>query len=136
MTLKRRSTGCIRQPSYYASTSNQSTIVTKEVWRPPGFYEIPNVFGSDCFLKPEPYDDHKNAFNLRSYPSTNKYVEKRPWYPVGPANEIPQLPPLVRRSENEFERSIRKGLSHQKKISISSLDPRNKYANFKEIGTG
>jgi len=29
MTLKRRSTGCIRQPSYYSSTSNNNTTVTK-----------------------------------------------------------------------------------------------------------
>lgn len=29
MTLKRRSTGCIRQPSYYSSTSNNTTTVTK-----------------------------------------------------------------------------------------------------------
>ncbi|KAK4513269.1 uncharacterized protein ATC70_011837 [Mucor velutinosus] len=133
MTLKRRSTGCIRQPSYYSSTSNNNTAVTKEIWRPPGFYEIPNVFGPDCFLKSEPYKE--NTFSLREYPSSNKFAEKRRWYPVGPTTEIPQLPPLVR-SENEFERRIRKALSHQKKISVSTLDPRNKYAGFKEVGTG
>ncbi|GAN01964.1 mitogen activated protein kinase kinase kinase kinase 1 [Mucor ambiguus] len=122
MTLKRRSTGCIRQPSYYSSTSNNNTTVTKEIWRPPGFYEIPNVFGPDCFLKSEPYKE--NTFSLREYPSSNKLAEKKRWYPVGPTTEIPQLPPLVR-SENEFERRIRKALSHQKKISVSTLDPRN-----------
>lgn len=85
-------------------------------------------------MKPEPYHN-KNAFSLREYPSSNKLDEKKRWYPVGPSTEIPQLPPLVR-SENEFERRIRKALSHQKKIQVSTLDPRNKYAGFKEVGTG
>lgn len=107
-------------------------MTLQEIWRPPGFYEIPNVFGPDCFLKSEPYKE--NTFSLREYLSSNK-LEKRRWYPVGPTTEIPQLPPLVR-SENEFERRIRKALSHQKKISVSTLDPRNKYAGFKEVGTG
>ncbi|KAI7899027.1 kinase-like domain-containing protein [Cokeromyces recurvatus] len=133
ITLKRRSTGCItRQSSFYTTSNNNNH--TKEVWRPPGFYEIPNVFGSDCFLKPEPYNS-KNTFCLREYPSTNnKSSEKRRWYPVGPTHEIPQLPPLIR-SENQFERKIRKALSHQQ-ITVSTLDPRNKYTNFKEVGTG
>ncbi|KAI8347351.1 kinase-like domain-containing protein [Blakeslea trispora] len=137
MTLKRRSTGCIRQPSFYSSTSNNTTTAAnnKEIWRPPGFYEIPNVFGPDCFLKPEPYTDNKKAFNLREYPPSNRFEEKKRWCPVGHSTEIPQLPPLVR-SENEFERRIRKALSHQKKINVSTLDPRNKYAGFKEVGTG
>jgi hypothetical protein len=85
-------------------------------------------------LKGDPYDN-RNAFSLREYPSSNKIDDKKRWYPVGPSAEIPQLPPLVR-SENEFERRIRKALSHQKKIQVSSLDPRNKYAGFKEVGTG
>jgi hypothetical protein len=37
------------------------------------------------------------------------------------------------RSENEFEKKIRKALP---KLSVSTLDPRNKYDGSKEIGTG
>ncbi|KAI9475510.1 MAG: kinase-like domain-containing protein [Benjaminiella poitrasii] len=134
MALKRRSTGCItRQSSFYHNTTTATSQQAKEIWRPPGFYEIPNVFGPDCFLKAEPYSN-KNTFCLREYPSTNKSDEKRRWCPVGPTHEIPQLPPLIR-SENQFERKIRKALSHQQ-ITVSTLDPRNKYCNFKEVGTG
>ncbi|KAG2231165.1 hypothetical protein INT48_002946 [Thamnidium elegans] len=130
MTLKRRSTGCInrRSPSIYSTTSTTSNNFGKEIWRPPGFYEIPNVFGPDCFLKP---DIKKNTYNLREYPTTNRVSEK-PWYPVGPSTEIPQLPPLIRSTENEFERRVRKALS-PKKIQVSNLDPRNKYSGFKEV---
>ncbi|KAI9351014.1 kinase-like domain-containing protein [Pilaira anomala] len=133
MTLKRRSTGCInrRSPSIYSTTSTTSNNIGKEIWRPPGFYEIPNVFGPDCFLKP---DVKKSTYNLREYPTTNRVSEK-PWYPVGPSTEIPQLPPLIRSTENEFERRVRKALS-PKKIQVSNLDPRNKYSGFKEVGTG
>lgn len=106
-------------------------MLFQEIWRPPGFYEIPNVFGPDCFLKP---DIKKKTYNLREYPTTNRISEK-PWYPVGPSTEIPQLPPLIRSTENEFERRVRKTLG-PKKIQVSTLDPRNKYTGFKEVGTG
>jgi hypothetical protein len=68
---------------------------------------------------------------LRS-PNFQKHISKHPWRPAGLAAEIPQLPPLIR-SENEFEKKIRKALP---KLSVSALDPRNKYDGFKEIGTG
>ncbi|ORE11195.1 kinase-like protein [Rhizopus microsporus var. microsporus] len=129
MTLKRRSTGCIRRSSFYSTKSSETNnTVIKEVWRPPGYYEIPNVFGPDCFLKPEP--NPKKTFTLREYP--DKPITNKPWYPVGPTTEIPQLPPLIR-SENEFERKVRKALP---KIPVSTLDPKNKYTGFKEVGTG
>ncbi|KAI8982009.1 kinase-like domain-containing protein [Mycotypha africana] len=156
MSLKRRSTGCIQRANSFYNSSNTSHTTNKEIWRPPGFYEIPNLFGKDCFLKQDPYDDKNNAFNLRSYPpppSTNSfsYEKKQRWYNVGSSAEIPQLPPLIRKSENEFERRIRKVLSScqlqqntiatttsrkQSAVTISTLDPRNKYTQFKEIGTG
>lgn len=78
----------------------------------------------------------KKQYNLREYPNTkNNRVSEKPWYPVGPSTEIPQLPPLIRSTENEFERRVRKALS-PKKIQVSNLDPRNKYSGFKEVGTG
>lgn len=134
MTLKRRSTGCInrRSSSIYSTTSTTSNAMGKEIWRPPGCYEIPNVFGPDCFLKPDV--EQQKKYNLREYPTTNRISEK-PWYPVGASTEIPQLPPLIRSAENEFERRVRKALS-PKKIQVSNLDPRNKYSGFKEVGTG
>ncbi|KAI9247525.1 kinase-like domain-containing protein [Sporodiniella umbellata] len=130
ISLKRRSTGCLRRASFYSTKSNEANpTVTKEIWRPPGHYEIPNVFGPDCFLKPEA--NPKKSLTLREY-LDKPVVSNKPWYPVGPATEIPQLPPLIR-SENEFERKIRKTLP---KTPVSTLDPRNKYTGFKEIGTG
>lgn len=100
------------------------------MWRPPGFYEIPNILGN-AFLKPEPMASAAKTYRLRPY-TPNKHISKKPWLSVGPHSEIPQLPPLVR-TENEFERRIRKALP---KVQVSSLDPRNKYGDFKEIGTG
>jgi hypothetical protein len=61
-----------------------------------------------------------------------KHISKHPWRPAGICTDIPQLPPLVRTS-NEFEKRLRKVLP---KVSVSTLDPRNKYDHFKEIGTG
>ncbi|KAI8989435.1 kinase-like domain-containing protein [Pilobolus umbonatus] len=129
MTLKRRSTGCLRRVSLYSTKSAEGNNNTpKEIWRPPGYYEIPNVFGNDCFLHAEPYSNP--TLGLREYPQ--KRISDKPWVPAGPRTEIPSLPPLVR-SENEFERRVRKALP---KIAVSTLDPRNKYAGFKEVGTG
>ncbi|KAG0164478.1 signal transducing kinase of the PAK [Apophysomyces sp. BC1034] len=133
MTMKRRSTGCLRRSSIINSRSSNSSQTTvglsvKEVWRAPGFYEIPNILGSDAFLKPEAVSE--KTYSLRPC-DPQKHISKRPWIPVG-RSEIPQLPPLVR-PENEFERKIRKALP---KVQVSSLDPRNKYGGFKEIGTG
>ncbi|KAL0091071.1 kinase-like domain-containing protein [Phycomyces blakesleeanus] len=140
--MKRRSTGCIRQNSFNTSKNN-STITTTtattattanqntKIWRPPGCYEIPNILGSDCFLKPDPPTAQEKTYSLRAYNPT-KHISKRPWLPAGPRSEIPQLPPFVR-PENAFERNIRKAVP---KIQVSSLDPRNKYGSFKEIGTG
>ncbi|KAI8371771.1 kinase-like domain-containing protein [Radiomyces spectabilis] len=130
--MKRRSTGCLRRASFYSTKSTKSMDSTNnpnKVWRPPGFYEIPNILGSDAFLKPEPIQE--KTYSLREY-NPQKHISKRPWLPAGLCSEIPQLPPLVR-PENEFERRIRKALP---KIQVSSLDPRNKYGGLKEIGTG
>ncbi|CDS11995.1 hypothetical protein LRAMOSA04191 [Lichtheimia ramosa] len=128
MTMKRRSTGCLRRSSFLSTKSSVGSGSGKEAWRPPGFYEIPDILGN-AFLKPEP--SNEKTYSLRPY-TPNKHISKKPWLPVGPHSEIPQLPPLVR-TENEFERRIRKALP---KTQVSSLDPRNKYSNFKEIGTG
>ncbi|KAF7727754.1 signal transducing kinase of the PAK [Apophysomyces ossiformis] len=135
LTMKRRSTGCLRRPSFLnaqqkatqSSLTNSNNNNTVKAWRPPGFYEIPNILGSDCFLKPE---IEPKTYDLRTF-NPNKNISKRPWLPAF-NSEIPQLPPLVR-YENEFERRIRKALPQ---IQVNSLDPRNKYGGFKEIGTG
>ncbi|KAI8876611.1 kinase-like protein [Backusella circina FSU 941] len=130
LALKRRSTGCLRRASLYSNKSLKSTTdAFTKVWRSPGNYEIPNVFGNDCFLKPEPVSE--KTYHLRT-PNLQKHISKHPWRPAGPCSEIPQLPPLIR-TENEFERRIRKALP---KIPVSSLDPCNKYDSFKDIGTG
>ncbi|KAI8971236.1 kinase-like domain-containing protein [Pilobolus umbonatus] len=129
--MKRRSTGCLRRDSIYSNKSIKSADMTStaKVWRSPGYYEIPNVFGIDCFLKPEPMPE--KTYRLRTV-NLQKHISKHPWRSASPYSEIPQLPPLIR-TENEFERRIRKSLP---KVPISSLDPRNKYGGFKEIGTG
>ncbi|KAF1800134.1 kinase-like domain-containing protein [Mucor lusitanicus] len=130
LSMKRRSTGCLRRDSVYSNKSTKSTDFSNtKVWRSPGYYEIPNVFGSDCFLKPEPLIE--KTYTLRTV-NLQKHISKHPWRPAGNYTEIPQLPPLVR-TANEFERKIRKALP---KVPVSSLDPRNKYDGFKEIGTG
>lgn len=87
------------------------------------------MFGSDCFLKPEPIAS--KTYKLRTL-NLQKHISKHPWRPAGLCTEIPQLPPLIR-TENEFEKRIRKALP---KLPISTLDPKNKYDGFKEIGTG
>ncbi|KAI7892358.1 kinase-like domain-containing protein [Mucor mucedo] len=128
--MKRRSTGCLRRASVYSNKSSKSTETSNtKVWRSPGFYEIPNVFGSDCFLKPEPISE--KTYKLRS-PNLQKHISKHPWRPAGNCTEIPQLPPLIR-AGNAFEKRVRKALP---KLPVSSLDPSNKYDGFKEIGTG
>ncbi|KAI8984117.1 kinase-like domain-containing protein [Mycotypha africana] len=156
-----------------SATTTKSTVNEQQhygqtpiskVWRSPGgSYEIPNVFGSDCFLKPispvttnhKPISPSSYHCILRTYPSPNSNNNNNkasnfsgqnqkhsssnncnipPWRPAGNCKDIPQLPPLARRVENEFEKRIRKALP--KLISVSSLDPRNKYDGYKEIGTG
>ncbi|KAI7863373.1 kinase-like domain-containing protein [Spinellus fusiger] len=130
MRLKRRSTGCLAKSSFLNTKVAALHTANLKVWRSPGCYEIPNILGSDCFLKPEPISQAK-AYVLRTDNPT-KNISKRPWITAGPRSEIPQLPPFVR-PENAFERSIRKAVP---KIPVSSLDPRNKYGGFKEVGTG
>ncbi|KAI9310644.1 kinase-like domain-containing protein [Dichotomocladium elegans] len=129
--MKRRSTGCLRRQSFMnASTKSSVNGGPAKVWRPPGFYEIPDILGN-AFLKPEPPASSEKTFSLRPY-TPSKHISKKPWLPVGPQPDIPQLPPLVR-TENEFERKMRKAIP---KVQVSTLDPRNKYADLKEIGTG
>ncbi|KAI8339491.1 kinase-like domain-containing protein [Chlamydoabsidia padenii] len=129
MTLKRQSTGSLRRRISTLSSLNKSVDSNAaKIWRPPGFYEIPNVLGTDCFLKP----DSATGYQLR--PSNpQKHISKRPWRPAGIDTDIPQLPPLVRPT-NTFERLLRKVLPPS--VSISTLDPHNKYDHFHEIGTG
>lgn len=132
LNMKRRSTGCLRRSSVISSTSAATTtVLTTKVWRSPGHYEIPNVFGIDCFLKPEPNLIPQVAM-LRTV-NVQKHISKHPWRPAGLCSEIPQLPPLVR-TGNRFEKKIRKSLPSS--VQVSSLDPRNKYDGFQEIGTG
>ncbi|CAO3682718.1 unnamed protein product [Rhizopus stolonifer] len=132
LNMKRRSTGCLRRSSVVPTTSPTTTGTNNnKVWRSPGHYEIPNVFGSDCFLKPEPNLIPQKAI-LRTV-NSEKHISKHPWRPAGPCSEIPQLPPLIR-TGNKFERKIRKALPSS--VLVSSLDPRNKYDGFQEIGTG
>ncbi|KAI8073131.1 kinase-like domain-containing protein [Gongronella butleri] len=138
--MKRRSTGCLRTRRISTTSSNKSFALSTtqprssashhhRVWRPPGFYEVPNVLGSDCFLKPcAPI----TVYALRES-NPQKNICKRPWLPAGISTDIPKLPPLVR-PKNTFERQLRKSMP--KSLSISTLDPNNKYANFYEIGTG
>ncbi|ORE18569.1 kinase-like protein [Rhizopus microsporus] len=128
--MKRRSTGCLRRSSVVSAPSSTKNNNNK-VWRSPGHYEIPNVFGSDCFLKPEPNLFPQNNF-LRTI-NVEKHISKHPWRPAGLCTEIPQLPPLIK-TGNEFEKKIRKALPSS--VQVSSLDPRNKYDGFQEIGTG
>ncbi|CDH55382.1 serine threonine kinase [Lichtheimia corymbifera JMRC:FSU:9682] len=110
----------------------------REKWRAPGRYEIPNIFGHDCFLKYEalPNNTHQ-LFFFRPY-DPQKNVSKKPWIPVGRTPEIPQPPPIIRpvasSASSDFERKLRKALAN--KVAVSSLDPNNKYDGFKEIGTG
>ncbi|KAI9322810.1 kinase-like domain-containing protein [Dichotomocladium elegans] len=126
--LKRRSTDCLRRPSVLSAHSlGTSDNHIKEKWRVPGRYEIPNIFGADCFLR---YEAHPARHLRPSHPEKN--VSKKPWRPVGRTPDIPQLPPLVR-SANEFERKLRKALPN---IQTSTLDPNNKYDGFRQIGTG
>ncbi|KAI8060463.1 kinase-like domain-containing protein [Gongronella butleri] len=73
----------------------------------------------------------QNTYSLRPY-TPDKHICKQPWRPAGKSPDIPELPRLVR-TENEFEKRVRKALP---KVPVSTLDPRNKYASFKEIGTG
>ncbi|ORX51348.1 kinase-like protein [Hesseltinella vesiculosa] len=130
--LKRRSTGCL--PSRRISTSSNKSIAFNistptsspyqhKAWRPPGFYEIPNVLGSDCFLKPT---DPITVYALRQS-NPQKNISKRPWLPAGINIDIPKLPPLDR-PKNTFERQLTKCLP--KSICVSTLDPNNKYGNI------
>ncbi|KAG2225880.1 hypothetical protein INT45_006576 [Circinella minor] len=122
---KRKSTGNLRRASSFCH-STTSGAGSKDIWRPPGCCEIPDILGN-AYLKPSP----AVAFNLRPN-DPSKRVTKRPWYPPSPHYEIPQLPPLAR-AENKFESKMRKLLS---KTTVRSTDPRTRYTNFKEIGTG
>ena len=58
----------------------QPPLKNTQVWRSPGYYEIPNVFGSDCFLKPEPLIE--KTYTLRTI-NLQKHISKHPWRPAG-----------------------------------------------------
>ncbi|KAF7725514.1 signal transducing kinase of the PAK, partial [Apophysomyces ossiformis] len=124
---KRKSTGNLRRsPSFSHSAKTTDTCLNKDIWRPPGCYEIPNILGN-AYLKPCP----PVTVNLRP-DDPSKQVSKKPWYPPNPYYEAPRLPPLAR-AGNKFEAKMRKLLP---KISVRSSDPRALYSDFKEIGTG
>ncbi|CAO3628981.1 unnamed protein product [Cunninghamella echinulata] len=125
---KRKSTGNLRRQSTLSEgkLSSSASKLNKDVWRSPGCYEIPDILGN-AYLKPE----SPVPFHLRPVDAT-KQVSKRPWYPPSPHYEIPQLPPLAR-AENKFEAKMRKMLP---KVHVRTSDPRQRYSDFKEIGTG
>lgn len=60
-------------------------------------------------------------------------IKKRPWYPPSPYYEIPELPPLTRKTFSEFEQKLRKVLP---KNRVKTGDPMARYGHFREIGTG
>ncbi|KAI9311545.1 kinase-like domain-containing protein [Dichotomocladium elegans] len=126
---KRKSTGNLKRASSFCQQRQAATMsgVNKDIWRPPGYYEVPDILGH-AYLKPSP----TVPFNLRQADSS-KQITKRPWYPPNPHYEIPQLQPLAR-PENKFESKMRKMLSA--KTSVHTSDPRARYTDFKEIGTG
>ncbi|CEI98261.1 Putative STE/STE20 protein kinase [Rhizopus microsporus] len=63
---------------------------SKNTWKPPGFYEMPNILGS-AYLSPDP----PVRWDLRPL-DLSKQITKRPWYPSNPHYEIPPLPPLLK----------------------------------------
>ncbi|KAI7878030.1 kinase-like protein [Lichtheimia hyalospora FSU 10163] len=107
--------------------------IKQQVWRSPGYCEIPNVLGK-AYLKPE----LPSSLDLRPY-DPSKRVSKQPWYPPNPYYEIPQLPPTDghrhsqrnRKRHNDLERILRK-----LKVRVRTSDPRLHYGQFQEIGTG
>ncbi|CDS12136.1 hypothetical protein LRAMOSA04331 [Lichtheimia ramosa] len=121
---KRKSTGNLtRTTSFLHSASGN-----KDIWRPPGCCEIPDILGN-AYLRPSP----AVAFHLRPR-DPSKQITKRPWYPPSPYFEIPQLPSLAQSGTgNKFEIRLRKLLP---KTPVRSSDPRLRYTNFEEIGTG
>ncbi|ORX58238.1 kinase-like protein [Hesseltinella vesiculosa] len=124
---KRKSTGNLRRASSLSEGKSPLHQAGKDVWRVPGCYEIPDILGN-AYLKPSSPD---TAYHLRpSEPA--KQVSKRPWYPPSPHYQAPKLPPLVK-AENKFESKMRKMLS---KVSVRNSDPRQRFTDFKEIGTG
>ncbi|KAI8584390.1 hypothetical protein K450DRAFT_219635 [Umbelopsis ramanniana AG] len=139
---KRRSTGQLRRSSQYSCYSSTKTIRTvasqmslnsrgKEIWRAPGVCEIPDILGK-AFLRPELPTASETTLTLRE-PNAAKCISRRPWLPPNPHADIPALPPLVR-SENEFQRAIRKSLP---KVRVPTVtNPKAMYTNFSEIGTG
>ncbi|CAO3609432.1 unnamed protein product [Cunninghamella echinulata] len=121
------------------NNSNDVYNNNKKKWRPPGYYEIPNIFGTNCFLQPT---DHVYEYHLRKY-NPSKNISKKPWLPAGLCKDISKLPPLLKRSSSESTcHSFITSFQHQlnsilpKNITISSVDPRNKYHDFEEIGIG
>ncbi|SAM08816.1 hypothetical protein [Absidia glauca] len=124
---KRKSTGNLRRQSSLSDAKFAAVSTSnKDVWRSPGCYEVPDILGN-AYLKPE----SPVAMKLRPVDPA-KQVSKRPWYPPSPHYEIPKLPPLAR-AENKFEARMRKILP---KVSVRTSDPRHRYTDFKEIGTG
>ncbi|KAJ8655768.1 hypothetical protein O0I10_008654 [Lichtheimia ornata] len=129
----RRSNVCLKRMNSLSTLSNTST---KQIWRSPGYCEIPNVLGK-AYLKPE----LPSSLDLRPY-DPSKRVSKQPWYPPNPYYEIPQLPPTAghhhhhhahrnRKRHNDLERILRK-----LKVRVRTSDPRLHYGQFQEIGTG
>ncbi|CDS08615.1 hypothetical protein LRAMOSA09976 [Lichtheimia ramosa] len=126
-----RSNACLKRMNSLSTLSNTST---KQIWRSPGYCEIPNVLGK-AYLKPE----LPSSLDLRPY-DPSKRVSKQPWYPPSPYYEIPQLPPTTglhprsycnRKRHNDLERILRK-----LKVRVRTSDPRLHYGQFQEIGTG
>ncbi|KAI9310083.1 kinase-like domain-containing protein [Dichotomocladium elegans] len=109
---KRKSTGNLGGES----SSFCPSAGSKDIWRSPGCYEIPNILGN-AYLKPSPVV----GLQLRS-PDPTKQITKPP-----------RLKPLPR-SENAFEVYLQKLLP--KTPVRSTPDPRTRYTNFKEIGSG
>ncbi|KAJ2963098.1 hypothetical protein NQZ79_g1809 [Umbelopsis isabellina] len=132
----------VRRKSAFAST--------KAPWRPPGKWQIPDVFITD----PLPYPPltsntvKQRRKSLSAPEATDRFksrlaskgqcLHKKPWIPAGKPPDCLPIPKPVSRSSRrkphaQFERAMRKLVPESK---IKEQNPKERYANFTKIGSG
>ncbi|CAO3696459.1 unnamed protein product [Umbelopsis ramanniana] len=133
----------IRRKSAFAST--------KAPWRPPGKWQIPDVFKTDPLPYPALAPTAVTTQRRKSYSTPDQAnrsrglnirsvtcLHKKPWIPAGKPPDCFPIPKPVSRSarqkpHGQFEKLMKKVVPSTK---IIEQNPKDRYVNFIKIGSG
>ncbi|OZJ05688.1 hypothetical protein BZG36_01438 [Bifiguratus adelaidae] len=111
--------------SYSSSTSSKAQETRREIWRPPGKANIPDVFS-------------KLKYDVDQIPNPPKSPVKkrhsRPWVPTTPYVSIPPPQDTKETIRSRFQATIKRTIPNVPLYTVDSKHSR--YKDFQPIGTG